>query len=560
VRVQYADSSLRSMMRAGFLPPLKLGVVYNDSLSQTYTPLARNNYETGINSTGAHQTRGGVNNPDSLLIAQQTETAWRKARVSAQAGLGMYFHVRDHRAGSTLADTTNALIPFPFYNVSSGDKTYEGTTMGAPVVATRGVYEASTGITRLVQSAPVGGTGTFLGYDSAHHPDPCYPMAFLEGERYLAEAQFSAANWQLHYNNWNGASCRRAHMYRPFNTERTAAQSIPSTFFGAAPDWSQQERAAAWAMRAWHFAFNLAPDAELHRPYIKNMCKNLSDFIEATIPYYPADHIANGGCNPLPYTGGSTHWQTSFSVITGLLAARTFNEFGWTGYQTWAELGWRRIANWLTYSRAGLGSYQESRCTNAGFLNFYPPDEMMINIDDDSNVGCVSSVIQVRGYGPWFVPTNGDPIEFPKTQPGATGTGIGLASAFGNKPPELSFAPARYYVVNATKAGTGPWDYDFQVSATEGGEPISLTNTTKLCFSIACAAGDIATPLAPNMSPNVDSFWAIHHAAMETAIAWADPGLLPSSQDIADSRTFFSGIQFAGGNYAAWNMDAGNGV
>ncbi len=127
LRLAYSLESKRRMMRAGYLPPLDQSTGYAAVHGQTYEPLGLNNHREAINGTGGYEGRGVVTNMDSIAITEQTAARWRAARVSAQASLAVFHHIKDHRdavGGAFAGDASLGMFPQKIARL--GAKTYPG--------------------------------------------------------------------------------------------------------------------------------------------------------------------------------------------------------------------------------------------------------------------------------------------------------------------------------------------------------------------------------------------------------------------------------------------------
>ncbi len=215
VRVQYDDSSLKRMMKAGYIPPLRLGVNYTMPTrlsNDLHAPRAQRPPRLHPSSGGyVGRGIGAIPTPSWSVAAGPGHASDGGGRLAqlARHGAG-----RACRSTSTFAitaaasgvnggtDAPTGLIPLPFGRRLC--RARRATPASAsPVIYTRGATQDTHGFTVLIQDAPTGGTGAMSGYDDAHAHNYCGPMAFLEGEAYLGDAAVSQFNGQSFCSYWN---------------------------------------------------------------------------------------------------------------------------------------------------------------------------------------------------------------------------------------------------------------------------------------------------------------------------------------------------------------------
>ncbi|MEM7044547.1 MAG: hypothetical protein AAF543_17200 [Pseudomonadota bacterium] len=528
LRLAYGPVSKRRMMRAGYLPPLAQGFTYDSSrFSRFYLPLGEttgavaHNHRRAINGTGGYNGRGSISNMDSMALVEQTADLWRVSRVSAQAGLAVHFHVRDHRTVGS--DVSAGLIPAPVSQL--GAQSYPG--LADEVVAVTG-----TGGT-LAQDAPDGGLGTFTNWDDAHHVSYSYFMAFVEGEAYLADAVLSAFDTPYRRSFFNEFGTNPFRQFYLVEARRNAL-SIPNERYGAVHATAIQERSLAWGQLAANRAYQLLPDNDRHRPYLDNMFQNLSDWIEASLAFFPADHLAKGGWASRLGTGGSP-WMNSFSVLAFWDAAALGDDQGWGGYRAFAEQTTKLIANMWQHPYSTV-TQRDMRFYDVERLQSVDPNESLV-LRPATIEGSVVTCSLVTG----LAVRNGDLVYFSLFDEQANAQIL---------PPEVSTATP-YYAVNAD-----PNARSFQLATTPGGSPIAISDASAALGVFAADFVDV-TPIGQGGAflPPADSFSQITYAAIQHAYG---AGSTHVSDDLIETaRTFFAPRveQWSGESYAAWNYD-----
>lgn len=525
----YGTTSKRRMMRAGYLPPLAEGYSYDSSsFNPNYLPLGEDtgnlvhNHRRAINGTGGYNGRGAISNMDSMALVQQTAQLWRIARVSAQAGLAVFFHVRDHR--DVGGDVSAGLIPAPIQQL--GAQSYTG--LGNEIVVVTGA-----GTTSLPEDSPDGGLGAFSNWDEAHHVSYSYFMAFVEGEAYLADAVLSAFDtpYRRSFHNQFGSN-----PYRQFYLidDRRNALSIPDDRYGAVYTTALQERNLGWGQMAANRAYQLLPDNDRHRPYLDNMFENLSNWINDSLDFFPADHKAKGGWATRLGTVGSP-WMNNFGVLAFWDAALLGDDRGWSGFRAFAEQNTKLIANMWKHPYSTVNQ-RDLRFHDVERLQSVDPDESL-NLRPATIAGNVVTCNLVSG----LKIRNGDFVYFSLRND----SGVPMTLA-----PEVQTA-TRYYVVNADTANDR-----FQLSLTPGGSPLIISDSTAALGVFAADYVDVSTiGLGGTFNPPADSFGQIAYAAIERA--YGAKSIHVPSNLIASARTFYAPRtdQWNGESFVTWNYD-----
>jgi hypothetical protein len=569
VRVQYADSSLKAMMRAGYIPSLTINAAYADvadgagtvgnngsGLVSTYTPLDRNGHRTKINGTGGYIGRGIWGHQDASLLSRQSdataakaELAWRRSRVMAQAGLSMYSHTRDHRSASNVnggTDTTNRLMPGGMRNSAAVDsQSYTG--LASACIRVRGATVENsggnaTGYPTVAHSAPVGGTGSMNSYDFAHAHNYCAPMAWLEGEAYLGDAAMSQLDMTTLAANFNAYGHDAAILYY-FDTVRRASQSIPATRQGTVVPFGGQERDMAWMTNLLMHGYAVCASNRPEAPYVKNVVKHSDHYLSKSFDYYPTAHRNKG----VAWFNQSTSkiispWMCCWQGLAAYQAARVMGDIlpdngrGMNAFEEMAHLSARYAIGMVSTAPYSALAYRAMLFTDNGALTFIPDDEWPMGFPGAWSGG-------VGTYVPPFGLTwkNGDKVRFGShNQNYATQT-----------LPTGVTATTLYYMVNVS-------GNTFQVSLTEGGAPVSVGNIASVVCYITMADFSTAA-LGPNGTrywPGDDSEMTMTFGLFELAIG---EGHADMTNEIRDAgRAWFANRKAAISTFASWNYDGGN--
>lgn len=528
LRLAYDVLSKRRMMRAGYLPPLAEGYSYDSGgFNRFYLPLGEttgaiaHNHRRAISGTGGYNGRGALTNMDSMCLVEQTEDLWRIARVSAQAGLAVHFHIRDHRTAA--GGVSAGLIPAPISQL--GAQSYSG--LADEVVAVTGTGGS------LIEDPPDGGLGTFFSWDESHHVSYSYFMAFAEGEAYLADAVLSAFDTPYRRSFFNEFGTNPFRQYYLIQGRRDAL-SIPDDRYGTAHTTAIQERALGWGQMAANRAYQLLPDADRHRPYLDNMFENLSDWIEDSLAFFPPDHLAKGGWATRLGPGGSP-WMNGFEMLAFWDAAVLGDDQGWTGYRAFAEQVTRLLANMWQHPYSTV-TQRDMRFHDDQRLQSVDPNESL-NLRSANIAGSVVTCSLVAG----LAIRDDDIIYFSLRNQQGGSTPL---------PPEVVTA-TRYFAVNAD-----PNENTFQLALSLGGAPITISDGP---VSLGVFAADFTnvTPIGTGGAflPAADSFGQITYAAIEHAFGSRSAAV---SQEMIDkARAFYAprADRWQGESYASWNYD-----
>lgn len=567
VRVQYADSSLKTMMRAGYIPPLRLGVSYssdvysnpaapsNGGMQNTYTPLGVNGHRAQINSTGGHVGRGIWGDPDAKLVVRQSqdaataELAWRRCRVMAQAGLALSAHTRDHRSASGVnggTDTTNRMIPHQYRKASALSLSESYSGLGTPCIYARNKIEGNiTGLTSLgVDTNPTGGSGSFTGYDTAHSQNYSAPAAFLEGEAYLGDAALSLWNMSVTHLNFNQSGADAAPFYFN-NATRQAAYSIPNATtdgYGVTADATQQERALAWCMNQLTWAYAVTSDARPERNLVSNHVKNFDAWLSKGFDYFPTAHRTKGlAFAAIAYQGHFSPWMCAWQGLAAYQMQRLAGEIlpdnarSMTGFEEAAHLAARYVVRLADECPYALRPYH----------SVWFADDPTTALTPDSEFGTeyvcsLSSGTFTATPDSGTAWANGDKVRFMRNASFDAQT----------LPAGVTFGTLYYMVERSGNT--------FKVSATEGGAAIATGTLASVTAQIAPAAwGSVASIGAGGTVTPVDD----HYNSMSMALVEAAIGNGHADMDntIRDSYRTWVAAKVAGFyNHAAWNFDGDN--
>lgn len=559
LRVAYSDASLQRMMRAGYVPPLRLGVAYSSSYPTTYVPLGANGHRSGINDTGGYAGRGIWPDPDSQLVSLQgsataatAETAWRKSRVMAQAALAVGWHVRDHRSTSGVnggTDTTNRLVPHVFRKISASYSGLAGPAVMSRYSSDNSFYSSTSGLTVLTHGQPAGGDGAFSSsstIDSSHAVNYGGPMAFLEGEAYLGDAtlsQVSAALWKAGFSQYG---TDRNLIYA--NTARGAALSIPdpadSSRYGHLldTDGSTQERAIAWAVNLLAAAYAAAGDGRPEQPWLKNLALNEDAWLSASFAYFTSDHYSRGGFFIDPSNGGGySPWMCHFQGLAFYHAARLLadvlpdNARGLNGFEEVAMVAGTLAINAWRYAPQTVAQYHSAYSSEATCVTTLPlaeqPFEVSCSISGNTFTTSISGT-----YPPSVVLANGDKIRF-----------IGRNTGLDNESLPSGITQYQLYYLVQVSGST------FKISASPGGSAVSV-GAGSVTGMLSPQSATLTTVLPSSQAGDTRDMLCM--ALLEEAIGMGHAGI--SGSDASDIRALFATAAAASTGWATWNYDGGN--
>ena len=539
LKLTYGPDSKRRLMRAGYLPPLDQSTRYTVEHDQSYEALGLNNHREGINGTGGYQGRGLITNMDSIAFTEQTEARWRAARVSAQASLSVFHHIKDHRSavgGSFDGDASLGMFPQKIERL--GAQSYPG--LAAETIAVSG------GGAELAQDAPSpainapNATGSFVAWDAAHHTVYGYMMAFVEGERYLADAVLD----QLSYLNMQGTF--GGFISDPpaiwgLDSPRRDIQNVPATpTYGFTHLRHRQERSFGWSQYSWDHAYALLPGGDRHVPFLLNLQQTTSDLLEDSVAFFPPSQLQSG-----------TYWIRNTpvaSVFMNGLSAMLFErsnlltERAYPGHVGFVDLLVRYLRDTLVHNPYSSRFQTHLVCTDEKAATQYiARDERWVEVGGavDNSGGSGTVFIGNNAFFAGVLPANDDPCY------------VSNPTGANPLPPELSTSTI-YYLVNV--AITGSNDASWQLAATPGGSPITVTApANSVRHYVKLSAFSSLGFLGQNgaIVPADDDFMTIMNAAIE--YHHGVNGVEVSLSDINDIRAFFASKTYS--DFANWNLN-----
>jgi len=556
LNLKYSAASKRKMAKTGYLPPLTTNsshITVPRVYSQTdHTPLGEtptsstgnaHNHRKAINGTGAYNGRGAISDMDAQCLMLQGADDWRTARVSAQAGLSVHFHIRDHRTASggfANGDVSAGLIPAKVDLL--GAQSYTGLASELNASIDGGSNND------LADDAPVSGSvdrGAFTAWDPAHHVSYSYFMAFVEGEAYLQDAVLSAAHWPMHDVPHEVAAALDSNLLFGANhATRASTQSIPSTTYGTNYLVWSQEREMAWTQYAVLRAYQLMRDGDRHKSYFENLLKNASDFIEDSISYFPSSQTSKG--STIHTQGGvGSPWMNNFQVLAAFDTVPIADDEGWTGFKTWAEQAAKLLANTYEHDPYASLSYRHLYTLDgATKLVYAPVGETLILRSGDVTSDVFTITNPLSGLE-W----KDDDICYMSEDSDQNVT---------VNPPSPLAINTKYYVVNATSSPN-----TFQLSATQGGSAITgITDQATVWVGIKAQDATDVSPIGTSGADlgADDDFGQIAYAAAELAALRGSTNF--SASLTSDIRTFYAprvadwGTETSDSlKYFAWNYD-----
>lgn len=532
--LSYSDISKRRMMRSGVFPPLKQGIKYNKTFrTRSIVPLGEqqegqpfsqsHNHRRSINGTGGYQGRGILPNMDAIALTQQGVEDWRIARVSAQAGLSAFFHVRDHRVargGPFDGDISMGLIPPVTGRL--GPQSYAG--LASETVA------VTAGESWLKEDKPNGGTGAFSNWDTAHHVSYSFFVAFVEGEAYLADAVLSSFDTacirRTHYNIYGKNP--RIQFYE--TAKRRERFSLPDTRYGSNMARMGQERSPAWIVNAANHASILVADDDRHRVLVDNQIRNHSIWITDSMEFFPNDHVAKGGWRTDMNNVGSP-WMNNFAPLSYYQLAIYADDRGLPGFRKFAEQTVRLAINmWRT--PYAVGTYRDVRLFDADHLNYIPANETYRLVDKVRISENIATIPMPAGLSLY----NNDIIIFSQRD----GQGNDVENTI---PHECKYSK-RYYAINVNGNACN-------ITESPNGDAIFLSDTLTSIGLFASAYHLTPAGAAGAHLPADDSFASIASAAAEMAHGSGNREI--DGDLIAKIRHWMSKVRF--NDYASWNYN-----
>lgn len=543
LRLAYSPDSKRRLMRAGYVPPLDQATSYSIQHGQDYEALGLNGHREAINGTGGYQGRGIITNMDSIAFTEQTDARWRAARVSAQASLSVFHHIKDHRSAAGGAFNGDASIGmFPQKIDRLGAQSYPG--LATETIAVTGANAELPDVAPEDAINAPNVTGAFAAWDDAHHTVYGYMMAFVEGERYLADAVLD----QLSYLNMQGAFdgfISNPSAIWAVDPPRRDLLSVPSSpTYGFTHLRHRQERSFGWSQYNWDHAYALVADDNRHLPFLLNLQQTTSDLLEDSVAFFPASQFETG-----------TYWMRNRPAISAFmngLSAMLFErsnlltERAYAGHVQFVDFLVRYLRDTLVHNPYASRFQTQLVCVDdANATQYIERDERWVEakgvVDNSGPSGTV--FIGNNAFFNGVLPENGDPCY------------VSNPTGADPLPPELAVSTV-YFLINVTI--TGPNDATWQLAATPGGAPISVTTPANpqadpvrhyMHLSALSSLGFLGQNGA--VVPADDDFMTITNAACE--YHYGVSGGEVSSTDIGQIRDFYSPKDYS--VFANWNFN-----
>lgn len=540
LRAVYTTASLNKIKSSWVIPPYDSSITPSaDSYPTTYAPLGANGMSTTINSGGAHAERGLDPKQMTDLLCLQTEAAWRKARVAAQAGMTVYSHVRDHRTSADLGDTSMGLIP------------YVMSTLGAQSYSDLGLEtsraKSASNPGSLAHDAPVGGTGSMSGWDEGHAGNYAGMMAFLDGESYLFNAALDAVDQALVWDGWTSYTHNGGIVYIN-KAARVASLSIPATTYGTTLTPNGQER--RWSFGLLARAHVLCPDADRHKGLLTNLTAHLANYYDdclngaGSYGGFPSGQKAYGHWYGTANQTGSP-WMGNFSALgcyalAGVLPdGPTKTMFLDLAAQYCRQTIRAAEQGWYMY----LNAYRAMVFTDSDLLTSPPTDGFweVLDVSYDSSTDLFTFTESgLAGYGiaTGYTLTAGDPVYVAFHDP------LGLGSV---SPPTGMSTGTRYYIQNVS-------DMTCRLSTDEAGTNlIDLTDSGDTAMAIHITSYEDTAILGENSTLIPTSDYPMAYARALINMAWANNSSELSQSQYNAVETWLAPFDHSG--HTPWAMD-----
>ena len=539
LRLAYSLESKRRLMRAGYLPPLDQSSSYSITHGENYEALGLNNHRSAINGTGGYQGRGVITNMDSIAFTEQTAPRWRAARVSAQASLSVFHHIKDHRAAVGGAFSGDASLGmFPQKIARLGAQAYPG--LAAETIAVTGNNGEIPDVPANDATNAPTPTGAFGNWDAAHHTVYGYMMAFVEGERYLADAVLDQLSYLNMQGSFDGFISNPAAIWA-VDEPRSSLQSVPSTpTYGFTHLRHRQERSFGWSQYNWDHAYALIAGDDRHLQFLLNLQQTTSDLLQDSIAFFPASQLQTG-----------TYWMRNPPIISvfmnglsSMLVERSnlLTERAFPGHVEFVDLLARYLRDTLIHNPYASRFQRHLVCVDDKNATQYVEQnerwaEVAASVDNDGGQG--STFTGKNGFFERITPEEGDLCY--------------LSDPIGAQPlpPELSVGTV-YFLVNVTILDdkSASW----QLATTPGGVPLTVTTSNKtIRHYIRLSTFSAYNFVGENNAhvPSDDNFMTIMNAAVE--YHYGVTGKEVSSADIAEIRSFFAPKSYS--LFANWNFN-----
>ena len=453
----------------------------------------------------------------------------------------MFHHIKDHRPASGGAfDGDASMGMFPQRIDRLGAQSYAG--LSTETIAVTGANAELPDVPPADAIASPNATGAFLNWDAAHHTIYGYMMAFVEGERYLADAVLDQLSYLNMQGSFDGFVSNPPAIWA-LSPPRRDLVPVPNTpTYGFSHLRTTQERSFGWSQYSWDHAYALLADDDRHKPFLERLQQTTSDLLEDSVAFFPASQLETG-----------TFWMRNRPFISAFMNSLSCMLFERSNILTEGRFPGHVLFNNL------LARYLNDTLVHNPYASRF--QNHMVVIDDinalnyierdERWVGIQASIDNESALGSTFVvPTNGfEPQLFP-----AENEECYIADDAGRTPvpPELSTATI-FYLVNVAineNQRSGSW----QLAATPGGSPITVTSQPQnVSHFIKMASLSDFGVLGENgaLVPPDDNFMTIMNAAVE--YHFGARGSETSEPAIQSIRSFFAPKTYD--EFANWNLN-----
>ncbi len=383
-------------------------------------------------------------------------------------------------------------------------------------------------------------TGAFSNWDDAHHTVYGYLIAFVEGERYLADAVVDQLSYLNMQNSFDGFVSNPSAIWAA-DPPRRDLLSVPGTpQYGFTHLRHRQERSFGWSQYSWDHAYALVADNDRHRPFLENLQQTTSDLLADSIAFFPASQLDTG-----------TYWIRNRPVaaafmngLSSMLFERSniLTENAYSGHVQFASLLARYLRDTLIHNPYASRFQSHLVCVDdKNATQYVARNERWVEakgvIDNSSGPG--TTFVGDNAFFSGILPADGEQCY------------VSDPTGANPLPPELSVGTI-YHLVNVRILG--PNDASWQLAASPGGSPITVTASADpvrhyIKMQAFSAFGFVGENGA--VVPADDDFMTIMKAAVEYHYGAGGPEVLPA--DIATIRAFFAPKTFS--EFANWNMN-----
>lgn len=445
-------------------------------------------------------------------VMLQTANAWACERGAALAGLHVPYHCR-----APFGDTPSLPMTlrmnrhdgtFRAKNAWTGDG-MQGGTDDYP----------SKGDSTVTYVAPEGGNGSWQPSINSSHAVPYSGFMWLiDGEDYLHQASADLAvnlTWQAHANF--------SQQLIPLVCATWAAYSgtTPTdAWSGVSQMWSAQERGCGLAMHILRWGTAFRPASCIEANFLDDLLSHADDYLETSIGYLDAGHIANG---LLPGNGDegylSQSWHQGINSLFSNLAAR---HLGTPGFIAVADMTANTMLRMWTGNRAQavetFHSYLKKTDAYNSSTNPFVTNKLV------AETGSVSSNTFSYSGNLAGILNNDDKVVFLDSN-----TSYGASTI-----PTSTVAGTEYFVISVSHGSTTTC----QFSDTQGGSAKTIGNAANATLGIDTLGSDAAIV---GTGWSAFNFGALNAAGLEAAKA---RGVTGAAALIAGKNTFLAGVDY----------------